>query len=275
VQTLWNLGEAVFIWCGIAVDKASDPLVLVPGIDGTALLFYRQVPLLAKRFRVSTFPLPDQSDCTMASLVDALHEHCRRVAGARGVTLCGESFGGALSLSYALSHPDMLRRLVIVNSFPVIRQRAGLRLARLLLKAVPWGTMNLARRFSGRRLHSPHTRPEDLSEYRERVRAGSRTGYIRRLEILRRYDIRERLERIVTPTLFLASDRDHVVPAVPEARYMAARMPRATVKILEGHGHICLINHELDLLEEITSWIDGGEAEERSALKRAAGPPSA
>jgi pimeloyl-ACP methyl ester carboxylesterase len=95
------------------------------------------------------------------------------------------------------------------------------------------------------------------------------------LEILRRYDIREQLERIGTPTLLLASDRDHVVPAVSEARYMAARMPRATVKVLEGHGHICLINHELDLLKEIGSWIDGGEAEERPSLKRAAGPPSA
>jgi pimeloyl-ACP methyl ester carboxylesterase len=135
--------------------------------------------------------------------------------------------------------------------------------------------MNFVRRLAGKRLHSPHTLPEDLSKYRERVAAGSRTGYIRRLEILRRYDIRERLERVVTPTLFLASDRDHVVPAVSEARYMAARMPRATVRILEGHGHVCLINHELDLLEEITSWIDGGERQERSALKRAADPPSA
>ena len=263
------------IRCGRSVDKAPDPLVLVPGIDGTALLFYRQVPLLAKRFQVSAFPLPDQSDCTMASLVDALHEHCCRAVGDQKVTLCGESFGGALSMSYALSHPEMLRRLVIVNSFPVVRQRAGLRMAPLLLKAVPWRVMNFARRFSGKRLHSPHTRPEDRSEYRKRVRSGGRTGYIRRLEILRRYDIREQLERIATPTLLLASDRDHVVPAVSEARYMAARMPRATVKILEGHGHICLIHHELDLLEEITSWIDGGEVEETSAVRRAAGPPSA
>ena len=127
------------------MHKDPPPLVLVPGIDGTALLFYRQIPLLAERFRVSTFPLPDQSDCTMDSLVDSLREHCDRVAGGQKVTVCGESFGGALSLSYALFHPETLHRLVIVNSFPVIRRRAGLRLAPLLLKAVPWGAMNFAR----------------------------------------------------------------------------------------------------------------------------------
>ena len=273
-----GVGFTVQMLCnpsGRTVHKDPPPLVLVPGIDGTALLFYRQIPLLAERFRVSTFPLPDQSDCTMDSLVDTLREHCDRVAGGQKVTICGESFGGALSLSYALSHPETLHRLVIVNSFPVIRRRAGLRLAPLLLKAVPWRTMNFARRLSGSRLHSPHTLPEDLSQYHQRVRAGGRRGYIRRLEILRKYDIRERLGEIETPTLFLASDQDRLVPSVPEARFMAPRMPRATVKVLEGYGHICLIHHELNLLEEIANWIEDTDGEGTSAVKKAAGPPSA
>lgn len=229
---------------------------MVPGIDGTALLFYRQIPLLAEHYRVSTFPLPDQSDSTMQSLVEDLREHCDRFAPGQPVTLCGESFGGALSLSYALSHPETLRHLVIVNSFSFIRRRARLRLAPLLLKAVPWRAMSLARRVSRSRLHSPHTLPEDLSRYHERIRQGGRLGYIRRLEILREYDIRTRLGEIQSPTLFLASDLDRVVPSVSEARFMASRMPRATVKVLQGHGHVCLIHHELNLLEEITNWIE-------------------
>lgn len=257
---------------GRAVHKDRPHLVLVPGIDGTALLFYRQIPFLAERFRVSTFPLPDEPDGTMDSLVQRLHEHRRRVAGGERVIVCGESFGGALSLSYALSYPDALSRLVIVNSFPVIRRRAGLRVAPALLKAVPWGVMNLARRFSGPRLHSPGTRPEDLSKYRQLVRRGGRKGYIRRLEILRHYDIQDRLGEIETPTLFLASDQDHVVPSVSEARFMAARMPRATVKVLEGYGHVVLIHHDVNLREEIVNWM---EREGEADLRRKTVPPSA
>lgn len=49
-------------------------IVLIPGLDGTALLFYRQVPLLSKYFHVVTFPLPDDSHCTMQSLIEKLHE---------------------------------------------------------------------------------------------------------------------------------------------------------------------------------------------------------
>ena len=246
---------------GYREEGAGPPLILVPGIDGTALFFYRQLPLLAKRFRVVTFPLPDESEGTMDSLVQRLYELAARVGGDQKVLLCGESFGGALSLSFGLAHPERLRGLVILNSFPAIRQRWRMRLAPRLLRIVPWGTMNLVRRLSRSRLHSPHTSPEDLSEFLERSRAVGRRGYIRRLEILRTYDLRERLVEIRVPTLFLAGDLDHIVPSVEEAHFMAARMPHATVKVLRGYGHVCLINHEFNLLEEISPWLAGVEGE--------------
>jgi pimeloyl-ACP methyl ester carboxylesterase len=233
------------------------PLILIPGLDGTALLFYRQVPLLAARFRVLTFPLPDDATATMDSLVEDLKLLLRGIDPAgEGAFLCGESFGGALGLSFALAHAELLRGLIVVNSFPVIRQRLRLRLAPLLLKTLPWGTMGLVRRFTGRRLHSPHTRPEDLAEFNQRIAVVRRTGYIRRLEILQTYDIRRRLAEIATPTLLLAGDRDRLVPSVREANFMAARMPRATVSVLEGYGHICMINHDLSLLDYMLPWLE-------------------
>ena len=246
---------------GYREEGEGPPLILVPGLDGTALLFYRQIPLLAKRFRVVTFPLPDDSKRTMDSLVQRLYELAGRVGGNEKVLLFGESFGGALSLSFGLAHPEKLRGLVILNSFPAIRKRWRMRLAPPLLRVVPWGTMNLVRRLTRSRLHSAHTLPADLSEFSERTRAVGRRGYIRRLEILRTYDIRERLGEFQVPTLFLASDQDHLVPSVKEAHFMAARMPRATVKVLRGYGHVCLINHDFNLLEEISPWLAGIEGE--------------
>lgn len=232
-------------------------IVLIPGLDGTALLFYRQIPLLEKRFQVLTFPLPDDSSSTMESLVSQLLELVRESTngGPGRVFLCGESFGGALSLSFALSHPEWLAGTVIVNSFPVIRQRIRLRLAPPLLKALPWGTMRLVRRFTEARLHSPHARPEDLREFHQRTRAIGRRGYIRRLEIIQKYNIEDCLGDIQTPTLFLAGDRDHLVPSLKEAHLMASRMPHATVNTLRCYGHICLINHDLNLLDYIDPWL--------------------
>ena len=238
---------------------AGPTIIMVPGLDGTALLFYRQLPLLAKHFHVLTFPLPNDASCSMDSLVEDLREVIEKVTRARGrehVLLCGESFGGALSLSFALAYPDLLRGLVILNSFPKIRKPIQMNLAPFLLKVMPWGAMKLVRRFTEFRLHSPHALPEDLKEFHDRMQSVGKDGYIRRLQILQTYDVSDRLSEIKTPTLFLAGELDHLVPSVKEANFMAGRMPNATVIPLKGYGHICLINHDFNLMDHLTPWLD-------------------
>ena len=116
----------------------ADPLVLVPGLDGTGLLFYRQVPLLERRFRVTTHRLRD-SATRIEGTIEDLDQRLGTVATAgEPVTLVGESFGGALSLSYALAHPGRVARLVIVNSFRHFGPQARLWLGYHLLRATPW-----------------------------------------------------------------------------------------------------------------------------------------
>ena len=84
-----------------------------------------------------------------------------------------------------------------------------------------------------------------------------KAGYIRRLQILQRYDISDRLPEIQTPTLLLAGDMDRLVPSVDEARAMSSRMPRASFVELRGYGHICLINHDFNLLDWLDPWLKG------------------
>ncbi len=233
-------------------------LVLVPGLDGTAELFYRQIPLLSPHFHVLTFPLPNDSSCTMDSLVKHLANILEQVMRHRGhekVLLCGESFGGALSLSYALTYPEHLSGLIILNSFPKIRSQARLWLAPWLLKITPWGAMGLVRRFTESRLHSPHALPEDLKQFHQRMGNIGKAGYIRRLEILQSYDLSSELKNINTPTLFLAGELDRLIPSVQEAEFMTNQMPQASMRVLKGYGHICMINHDFDLFQIISPWL--------------------
>jgi len=130
-----------------------EPLVLVPGIDGTGLLFYRQVPLLEQRYAVTTTRLRDEVRA-MDELVADLHQSIAAAADGP-VTLLGESFGGALTLSYALAHPERIDRLLILNSFAHYTSPARLWLGYHLLRATPWGMMHYLRRVNARRMHSP------------------------------------------------------------------------------------------------------------------------
>ena len=240
-----------------AADPSDPPIILVPGIDGTALLFYRQVPLLAARFDVIAFPLPSTEGrpTTMETLVEDLAVLIDEVSD-DGAILCGESFGGALSMATALDRPGLIRGLVIVNSFPRIDQRLKLWAAPRLLRMLPWGAMPLVRRYTSAHLHSPHALPEDLHEFHERAKHIDREGYIRRLQILQDFDITDRLGEIRAPTLLLAGDLDRLVPSVENGRLMQRSIPGAELRILRGYGHVCLIDHDLDLLDEIGPWWD-------------------
>lgn len=230
------------------------PLVLVPGLDGTGLLFYSQTPRLARRFQVATVRLRDDASA-MGELVSDLARAVESLGHER-VTLVGESFGGALALSFASAYPDRVERLVVLNSFPYFAAQARLRLAHRLLRAMPWGMMATVRRLTSWRMHSPHTTRAELQRFHELMRATTREGYLSRLRILRTYDVREGLRHMRVPILLLASDRDHLVPAVQQARLMASLSPNATIRVLEGHGHICLMAPDLDLAAIIADWVE-------------------
>ena len=233
-----------------------DHLLLVPGIDGPGKLFYRQIPGLERRFTVATTSLRDDA-ASMDALVSDLDREVSRLApeGQR-VALLGESFGGALALSYALAHPQRVERLVILNSFAHVDSPARLSLGYHLLRATPWPLMRIVRKVNAGRMHSARTERDEIRRFHDLMRATTREGYLSRLRILRHYDLRDRLPALAPPVLYLAADRDTLVPAVQQARLMSGLSPRASMRVLEGHGHSCLIAPDLDLAAIIDDWID-------------------
>ena len=105
-------------------------------------------------------------------------------------------------------------------------------------------------------MHSPTTERDEIKRFHDLMRTSTRAGYLSRLKILRDYDVRHRLPSLAAPVLYLASDRDTLVPSVAQARLMSERTPAATMRILEGHGHSCLIAPDLDLAKIVGDWID-------------------
>lgn len=238
----------------VSLGGQGPPLVLVPGMDGTGQLFHRQVPLLARRYRVATYRLRDEAP-SMDVLVDDLAAVIRRMTPeAQPAVVVGESFGGTVALSLALAHPELVAALVVINSFPRFLPQFRLRLAIRALELLPWETMPLVRRLTAFRLHSRYTHRAEIRRFMELTAGTNRHGYLARLRILTAFDVRERLREIRTPTLLLASERDHLVPSVEQARYMAGRMPGAELRVLAGQGHICLIAPNIDLEQILREW---------------------
>lgn len=240
-----------------SIRGTGPAVVLVSGMDGTGELFYRQVPLLEKSYSVATYALRDDAT-TMEVLADDLRRVIEQAAPEAGrAIVIGESFGGALALSTALRYPQHVSGLVVLNSFPYFAPQFRLRIAIAGVSLIPWGAMSLVRHVTSFFMHSPHTHREELRKFLELTARTTRMGYRNRLRILMAYDVRERLGEIRCPTLFLAAERDHLVPSVAQARLMAECVPSATLRVLTGHGHICLIAPDVDLCRILAEWKNG------------------
>jgi pimeloyl-ACP methyl ester carboxylesterase len=239
----------------LSISGDGRAVVLVPGMNGNGELFYCQVPRLQRSFRVATYSLRDNARDIDDLAADLAHV-VRTVATADGrAIVVAESFGGAIALSFALRYPELVDRLVLLNSFAHFTPQIRLRLAIGGLAILPWGAMGLVRRLTAFRLHSRHTHRAEVKQFIQLTAHASRQGYINRLKLLQQYDVRDRLQDLRAPTLLLAAEQDYLVPAVEQARFMAERVPASAMRILEGHGHICLIAPDLDLAHILDEWM--------------------
>jgi len=231
-------------------------LISLPGLDGTSNLFYKQTPRLALRYRVALIRLPEQGNFTYKDIAGDVAAIIRELGQRRAIVL-GESFGGTVALWFALLYPDLVDRLVIINSFPRFRKRIllwmGLTLAHNAPREFLWmvrstgNTIGLLLDGVGR---------EDRRRFREAVRPVRQEGYTRRLELIRDLDIWDRLSEIGAPALLIAGSRDLLVPASREALKMAARMPNATVRIVRGAGHACLLGEKVSIADLLEEWVE-------------------
>lgn len=114
--------------------------------------------------------------------------------------------------------------------------------------------MPLVRRWTARRLKASRTGRDDVRRFVEVSADTTLEGYRNRLRMLRDYDVRPRLHEIRAPTLLIAAEEDRLVPSVEQARRMAARIPDATLVLLAGHGHECVISPEIDLGTIVGEW---------------------
>jgi pimeloyl-ACP methyl ester carboxylesterase len=228
--------------------NGNGPLLLyLPGLDGTGELFYRQIDDLARNFAVVTFGLRTEGSFTYKDLVEDLAALIDRLGFGRAL-ICGESFGGTLALQFALARPDMLDRLVIINSFSYFRNRVLLNAGRILIDLLPNELLHLGRTAAAKlRFIAEDLAEEDLGKFISITSSVPKLAIMQRMALVAGHDVRGRLGEINCPTLLIASRRDRLQNSVVEAELMATLMPSARIRIVEDVGHILTPSHKFSL----------------------------
>ena len=235
--------------------EGSGPLLIyIAGLDGTGELFYKQAPALARSYRVVAFRLREHGRFTYDDLTGDVAAVIRN-AGESRATVVGESFGGTIAMQFAIRFPEMVERLVVVNSFPRFRPRWKIVIAAAFAPIVPPQFTWLLRRGANLLgLMLDGVSAEDRRRFFRAVRGVNHEGHARRLRLIAELDIENHLSEIKAPTLFIACAKDYLVNSVREARLMAARAPGADVRIIDGAGHACLLGNKVILADLLAEW---------------------
>jgi pimeloyl-ACP methyl ester carboxylesterase len=204
-------------------------LVLLPGMDGTEIMF---APLLAAlpawiQPEVVTYPEhgPNTYEDLLPQVVDAI---------ARGgdCVVLGWSFSGPLALRAAVLDPARVRGVILAGSFvtPPLR---GLRYLRLAVRTPVFAAVRVLRRLPLWLTRPPH---DPLRRAKALIwdRVPARTLATRARAVLR-VDAREDLQRCPCPLLYLAGTADHIVPPHNVAAIVRQRPPTQVAKIAGRH----------------------------------------
>lgn len=233
-----------------ALPQLDKPvLVMLPGLDGTGELFITQTPQLSRYFDIHCLKIPSSNRQDWPDLARSVIQLIRGVQARRSIYLCGESFGGCLALQIAMTAPELLSRLIVINPASALRRHTWLRWTTQYARYVPeWlfrssGAIALSFLANFERME-----PSMQQRFAQTVRPIPQDCVTWRLDMLHRFEAPpERLKRVLAPTALLASGRDRIFPSDKEVALLKQHLPNAKVFALPESAHVCLLEKDVDL----------------------------
>jgi pimeloyl-ACP methyl ester carboxylesterase len=233
--------------------SGSPALLLTHGYAATAAMFALNLPALSMRNQVLTwdlrghggsgYPADPVSYSAAAALADmtALLDE----AGLDRAVLGGHSLGGYLSLDFAMTNPDRVAGLILIDTGPGFRNDAA---------RDDWNRRAevTASRFAERGLEAARGSAElHGGEHRDA------TGLIlAALGTLTQQDshVLDGLPRIGVPTLIVVGADD--TPFLGAADYMAAKIPHGRLVVIPDAGHAPNIDKPSLFNAEVRAFLD-------------------
>jgi 3-oxoadipate enol-lactonase len=256
----------------LAYEEVSpaDPegtVLLLCGIGAKRQGWYRQLPVLGRRFRTIALDYRDVGDSDPATepfSIGDLADDVAALAGELGIesaSLVGISMGGFIALELALSHPELVDRLVLV-----VTSAGGathVSTSPEVMRALMPDETDVESGDGARRVCSlvaapgfAQSHPEAIEEFVEIALHNPmrRDAYLRQLEACRAHDVAERLVSIEAPTLVLHGDVDPLV-RIENGRLLAERIPGARLTVYEDVGHIPEVECAEDFNRDLAAFL--------------------
>ena len=186
-------------------------------------------------------------------------EEVVEAAGLQRFALLGMSQGSAVSIAYAVRHPERVTHLILYGGFARGRKVRDSEQADTLISLVRqgWGSENPAFRQFFTSLFVPGGTAEQMQWLNDLQRiTTSPDNAVRIMKATGAVDVTDLLARVQAPTLVLHCRNDAAVP-FDEGRLLAASIPDARFVALESCNHLVLETEPawIRALDEIKTFL--------------------
>ncbi|MGW7368070.1 alpha/beta fold hydrolase [Streptomyces sp. NPDC054841] len=238
-------------------DGDGVPLVFVHGWTANRHRWDHQMAHFAEKRRVIRLDLRGHGESSgagartikdLATDVLALLDHLK----VERFVLVGHSMGGMISQTIALSHPERVERMVLVNSISRMTYSRGRGLLMAASTRVPFKLFVAA---NIQRAFAPGYPREEV---RKHIRASSATPQevvMTCYAAMRAFDVLDRVGEIRTPTLLVHGYHDIQLP-VSQMLRMAKAYPDAVVRIVDA-GHELPVEKPAELTAALDWFVTG------------------
>jgi pimeloyl-ACP methyl ester carboxylesterase len=226
------------------------PILLIPGLLGSARLYAPQIPDLW-RFGPVTVAAPTRDDSMTAIARRIL------VGAPPRFALIGLSMGGYIAFEILRQAPARIARLALLDTTarPDTPEQTAARNEQIALAAA--GKLDEVVQAQFQRLVHPERR--DDAQLREIVGqmaqdVGAEAFARQQKATMERADSRPGLEVIQVPTLVLVGEGDQLTP--PErAAEMAGAIRGARLVTVRGSGHLSTLERPHEVTQALTEWL--------------------
>ncbi len=236
-------------------------LVFIHGLGSSTRDWEKQVAFFSSRYRVVTFDCRGhgQSDKPRGPYsVPMFAEDAAGLIKSLGIApahIVGLSMGGMIAFQLAVSEPDLVKTMVIVNSGPAMVLRS-------YKEKWMFFKRRLIARFLGMRMMGkflaqillPEPEQEPLRKILvSRWSENDRRAYLDSMKALFGWSVMDKVKAIRCPALIVAADQDYTPVAAKEA--YAALMPHAEVVVIHKSRHLTPIDQPIPFNEAVMAFL--------------------
>lgn len=243
---------------------SGDDVVLIHGWGMHGGVWSDVRDALAARYRVHVVDLPGMGWSKACSPYDLQHladviamELPERVA------VFGWSLGGQVAMRLALDYPQRVEKLVLIGATPRFvngpdwQSGVSSEVFNLFASQAAADYHDTMTRFLGLQAFGGESSRVLMRELRERffARPVPHSAVLQgALRILLESDLRSELPDLRQPTLLIHGNRDTLAP-VDASRWMAAHLPHARLRVIEGASHAPFLSHPTTFMSEALQFL--------------------